>query len=166
MGFRFRRSIRLLPGVRVNLGLTRASLSIGRRGLTYNIGTKGSRVTVGIPGSGISYTHTMSQSRTSQQTPVALASGGPLIAPTKRFSATPWLIIAFIAGLFYLGTQSNNNKSASPAPAPASNDGGSIVPNVQNANAWANETAVPIPRRRPDARIESVGPPLQLVPQQ
>jgi Protein of unknown function (DUF4236) len=41
-----------MPGVLVNLGLTRASLSVGPRGFTYNVGSKGSRVTVGLPGTG------------------------------------------------------------------------------------------------------------------
>lgn len=59
MGFRFRQSIRLAPGLRINLGKKGASLSIGGRGATVNIGKSGTRTTVGIPGTGISYsTHT------------------------------------------------------------------------------------------------------------
>jgi Protein of unknown function (DUF4236) len=54
--FRFRRSIKILPGVRWNIGKNSTSVSIGGRGLTYTVGTKGSRTTVGIPGTGISYT--------------------------------------------------------------------------------------------------------------
>lgn len=55
MGFRFRKSIKLLPGVRVNLGTKGASLSVGRRGATVNIGKTGVRTTVGLPGTGLSY---------------------------------------------------------------------------------------------------------------
>jgi hypothetical protein len=57
VGFRFRRSIRLLPGIRINLGKRSASLSIGGRGahLTLRPGHK-ARATVGIPGTGMSYT--------------------------------------------------------------------------------------------------------------
>jgi Protein of unknown function (DUF4236)/Bacterial SH3 domain len=55
--FRFRRSIKLLPGIRWNIGKKSTSVSFGGRGLTYTLGTKGSRTTVGIPGTGISYTH-------------------------------------------------------------------------------------------------------------
>ena len=57
MGFRFRRSIRLLPGIRVNLGKRGASLSLGRRGAHVTIGPTGTRTTVGLPGTGLSYTH-------------------------------------------------------------------------------------------------------------
>lgn len=56
MGFRFRKSIKLAPGVRLNVtkkGIS--SVSVGKRGATVNIGKKGTRGTVGIPGSGLSY---------------------------------------------------------------------------------------------------------------
>ena len=54
--FRFRRSIKILPGVRWNIGKKSTSLSIGARGAHYTVGTAGSRTTVGIPGTGLSYT--------------------------------------------------------------------------------------------------------------
>jgi len=57
MGFRFRRRVRLLPGVRLNISKSGlSSISAGVRGLTVNIGRKGTRTTVGLPGSGVSYT--------------------------------------------------------------------------------------------------------------
>lgn len=55
MGFRFRRSIRLLPGVRVNLSRRGASLSVGRPGASVNVNERGVQTTVGLPGSGLSY---------------------------------------------------------------------------------------------------------------
>ena len=54
--FRFRRSIKLFPGVRWNLGSKSSSLSIGGRGAHYTFGSSGSRFTAGIPGTGLSYT--------------------------------------------------------------------------------------------------------------
>ncbi len=56
MGWRFRRGIRLLPGVRLNLSRGLPSVSVGTRGLTTNIGRRGVRTTAGLPGSGLSYT--------------------------------------------------------------------------------------------------------------
>ncbi len=56
MGFRFRKSIKLASGVRLNVskkGLS--SVSIGRNGARVNIGKKGTRSTVGIPKTGLSY---------------------------------------------------------------------------------------------------------------
>ena len=54
--FRVRKSFRLFPGVRVNLGKMGMSTSIGRPGATINIRGDRIRTTVGIPGTGISYT--------------------------------------------------------------------------------------------------------------
>jgi hypothetical protein len=55
MGFRFRRYFSLLPGIRLNLGKKRASVSVGRPGLTVNISKDGIRKTVSLPGTGLSY---------------------------------------------------------------------------------------------------------------
>jgi hypothetical protein len=52
MSFRFRRSISLIPGVKLNLGKTGASLSLGPHGAKVTIG--GVRATGGIPGTGFS----------------------------------------------------------------------------------------------------------------
>lgn len=56
MGWNFRRRITLLPGIRLNIGKTGASVSFGVRGLRSTIGKRGATTTVGVPGSGLSYT--------------------------------------------------------------------------------------------------------------
>ena len=55
MGFRFRRSIRIAPGLRINLSKSGPSLSVGKRGATLNFGKRGERATVRLPGTGMSY---------------------------------------------------------------------------------------------------------------
>jgi tetratricopeptide (TPR) repeat protein len=55
MGFRFRRSIRVIKGVRINISTTGASVSLGGRGGTLNIGKRGVRTTYDLPGSGAYY---------------------------------------------------------------------------------------------------------------
>ncbi|MDO4896145.1 MAG: DUF4236 domain-containing protein [Moraxella sp.] len=56
MGFRFRKSIKIMPGVRINVSKNGiSSISVGKRGATANFGKKGMRGTVGIPGTGLSY---------------------------------------------------------------------------------------------------------------
>jgi hypothetical protein len=55
-GFRFRKQIGVLPGVKINLSKSRVSTSLGGRGATVNVGADGRRmVTLGIPGTGMSY---------------------------------------------------------------------------------------------------------------
>ena len=56
MGFRFRRSLKIFPGVRWNLSTRGSSLSFGGRGAHYTVGSSGSRFTFGIPGTGMSWT--------------------------------------------------------------------------------------------------------------
>jgi len=57
MAFRFRRSLKIAPGLSVNLGKRGASVSVGPRGARMTVGSKsGARVTAGIPGTGMSYT--------------------------------------------------------------------------------------------------------------
>lgn len=55
MGWRFRGSIRIVRGVRLNISKSGVSASIGRRGATVNISKHGVRQTYGVPGTGISY---------------------------------------------------------------------------------------------------------------
>lgn len=55
MGLRFRRSIKILPGLRLNLGMKGASVTVGGRGATVNIGPNGTYANLGLPGTGISY---------------------------------------------------------------------------------------------------------------
>ena len=56
MGLRYRKSIKLGKGVRLNLSKSGPSVSVGTKGLRYTVGTKKSTATVGIPGTGIYYT--------------------------------------------------------------------------------------------------------------
>src|SRR5215467_15360551 len=53
--FRFRKTISVLPGVKVNLSKTGVSTSVGGKGATLNIGHGKKNVTLGIPGTGLSY---------------------------------------------------------------------------------------------------------------
>ena len=55
MGFRFRRSVRIIPGIRLNFSKSGVSTSIGGRGATINFSKRGTKTTVGLPGSGLSY---------------------------------------------------------------------------------------------------------------
>jgi len=57
--FRFHRSKKIFPGVRLNISKSGIGFSFGRKGMRYSIGPKGtSRMTLGIPGTGLSYIST------------------------------------------------------------------------------------------------------------
>jgi len=86
--FRFRRSIRLAPGIRINLGKRSASMSVGVRGahMTFG-GPRGTRSTVGLSGTGLSYTAT---SETGAR------------APRSGQGALGWLLLAVVGVVAYL----------------------------------------------------------------
>ena len=57
MGLRFRRSIKIAPGVKLNLNKNSVSATIGKKGAHYTINSKGKKTaTIGVPGTGLSYT--------------------------------------------------------------------------------------------------------------
>ncbi|MBI5709822.1 MAG: DUF4236 domain-containing protein [Candidatus Eisenbacteria bacterium] len=55
MAFRFRRTVRIAPGLRLNFGKTGVSLSAGVRGASLTLGRRGTFSNVGIPGTGMSW---------------------------------------------------------------------------------------------------------------
>ncbi|HHL0036608.1 TPA: DUF4236 domain-containing protein [Enterobacter mori] len=55
MGFRFRKTINIIPGVRLNLSNGAPSLSVGPRGASVSIGSRGTYANLGLPGTGLSY---------------------------------------------------------------------------------------------------------------
>jgi Protein of unknown function (DUF4236) len=92
MGFRFRKIISVLPGVKVNLSKTGVSTSLGGHGATVNVGTSGKRtITLGIPGSGMSYQMPLGASAVILLVAAALIVGlAYLIAPTYVTAALHW----------------------------------------------------------------------------
>ena|SRR5579872_6605699 len=73
MSLRFRRSVRILPGVRLNLGLHGAGVSVGSRGLHVGMNRRGMYSSVGIPGTGIYAVHHV---RKGEHASVAGSAGG------------------------------------------------------------------------------------------
>ena len=55
MGFSFRRSIRILPGVRLNISRSGVSTSVGGQGASITVGKRGVRANGGLTGAGRSY---------------------------------------------------------------------------------------------------------------
>ena len=61
MSFRFRRTLSILPGIRLNLGTSGASLSVGPQGAKITVGPKGVRATAGVPGTGMFFSQQITQ---------------------------------------------------------------------------------------------------------
>jgi hypothetical protein len=104
MGFRFRRSIKIIPGIRLNVGKRGISTSLGIRGAHVTVGKTGVRNTVGIPGTGMSWTSLRRPSPPSAMPNDARADVG---SPSR--SATGWgtilLLVVILAAVYLLASR-------------------------------------------------------------
>ena len=90
MGIRFRRSIKIMPGVKVNLSKRGISTSFGTRGVHYTIGSNGRRTSsIGIPGTGISSVSTWSKKRKTNN-----------VSQVSLYSKNTTLILCIFLGMF------------------------------------------------------------------
>ncbi len=96
MGFRFRRSVRLFPGVRINLSKSGASLTAGVRGAHINLSKTGVHETIGLPGTGLSYR----TGNLAHKTGVPQATSAPKNASrlTKAFFVVAFIVLVSIIG--------------------------------------------------------------------
>lgn len=97
MGFRFRKSIKIMPGVRVNVSKSGFSTSVGGRGATMNVSKRGVRTTVGIPGSGLSYStlHGKPKARAKKAAMPQTAYSSPVQSSGAGFGIAGVMLTAF-----------------------------------------------------------------------
>ena len=112
MGFRFRRSIRLAPGIRLNLSSRGVSATIGPRGASINVGPRGTYANVGIPGTGLSSRTRLDQHHApSHDNQLAPCVEPPLIEASDNVRSTlpspyaaprrpvwPWILLGAVIG--------------------------------------------------------------------
>lgn len=96
MGTRFRKSVKIAPGVRANFGKKSASLSFGTKGARYTVSSTGKKTTtVGIPGTGLSH---VSTSGAPKHKGASSSSGAVEYSPKKcKVFGIIFLIIAAVA---------------------------------------------------------------------
>ncbi len=83
MGFRFRKSFKIMPGIRVNFSKSGASVSVGGKGLTANFSGRGTRTTVSIPGTGVSYSETTTNARNTNNAQQRISTQATATPPRK-----------------------------------------------------------------------------------
>lgn len=121
MGLRFRRSIKIAPGVKLNLNKKSVGVTVGTRGAHYTINSKGKKTaSVGIPGTGLSYTSTSggssskSYSHTGSNTQKTAPNNQNDSDGQKWYQKTSWIIallfLFFPVGLFLMWKYTNWNK--------------------------------------------------------
>ena len=88
MGFRFHKSIKIAPGIRLNLNKKSTSVSIGGKGARYTVSSNGRKTaTVGLPGTGLSYSVTKPSGKQPSKAPKEKSHW--LDGQKKRASAEP-----------------------------------------------------------------------------
>ncbi len=138
MGFRFHRSIKLLPGIRLNFGKRGISASIGVRGAHVTFGSAGTRTTVGLPGSGLSYTHL---ERPHHNVPIPTAAIAPTNPAVPQGSAPRgFLWIGLIMTILVFAIVRLTTRAAPPAPVPTPPGPVVQTPSQRAALADAKET--------------------------
>lgn len=105
MGHYWRKSTKLLPGVRVNWSKNGPSLSVGPKGAKVNIGKRGTYVSGGIPGTGLYYRQKVGGGK-KRNAPQAGAYSSPQPQPTDLAQSVKWSTIigwGLILGLLLTG---------------------------------------------------------------
>jgi uncharacterized protein DUF4236 len=91
MALRFRRRIRLMPGIHLNFGTRGMSISAGVRGASITAGPRGVYLNAGIPGTGLSFRERLSgATRARSSSPRASPSSPPSIV--RRRVEVPVLV--------------------------------------------------------------------------
>ena len=93
MPLRFRRTMKVAPGMRLNLTKTGVSARIGTRGVGITTGTSGTTVSAGLPGSGVHVSKKLKKN--AAQSHVAASNTGSE-PKTKGMGFLGWLSILVI----------------------------------------------------------------------
>ena len=98
MGLKFRKRIKIAPGINLNLSKSGVSASLGKPGATVNVGKKGVKATVGVPGTGVSYSKKISGN----------SSRKVNVRKTKKSSNLLLYVLAFFIIIgYFLGSETD-----------------------------------------------------------
>lgn len=130
LSLRFRRSVKLGKGVRLNVTKRGVGVSFGTRGLRHSIHSTGRRTsTVGIPGSGLYYTKTKTTKGRSRATRASLNTND--VAQNQALVQEYNEHIHLLRNLHQMSDEEINWQEISTLPPPFA--AGSIGPNEQQA---------------------------------
>ncbi|MCZ6942590.1 DUF4236 domain-containing protein [Bacillus mycoides] len=86
MGFKFRKSFKVAPGVKVNLSNKGVGVSAGVKGVCVSTGPSGSRITTSIPGTGLSYEQRIGKGKSSKQREVTTQHAPSTIMNEQKYN--------------------------------------------------------------------------------
>lgn len=114
MGLRFRKSIKIAPGVKLNLNKNSSSVTVGTKGKHYTVNSKVETTkTVGIPGTGLSYSTTSSNKPKKASKKTKVSNEKKSKTKKKHGCLTPFLVI-FAALFLFAMIPSGDKKTEEP----------------------------------------------------
>jgi hypothetical protein len=123
MSWRLQRSIKILPGLRLNLSRSGIGISAGPRGLKVGIDSRGRQyVNAGIPGTGLSTRHYVKTQPAPRLEGAAISTAAPSVAisPAPRLGlAAPLAVLgglSILVGGFWLSSSSRPLTKHPPQP--------------------------------------------------
>jgi hypothetical protein len=160
MGLRFRRTVRLIPGVKLNFSRGGTSVSFGTRGFWCTIGPHGRRrTTVSLPGTGMSWTEEHRVQKTTRNDTLSHHPETDLPAPAspappcgdhgaeaRQLGGRPtWAFITIVAGVIVLlaGISYVLQRGTNEAAKEARPDAGAKARSAQDAVANATSRYQP-----------------------
>lgn len=106
MGLRFKKSIKIAPGVKINFNKNSVSATVGSKGAHYTANSKGKTTsTVGIPGTGLSYSTSSSGGKSKKSTKSDFPNGNTETGtppPKKKRGKgclTAFIVLIILAGI-------------------------------------------------------------------
>lgn len=139
MGLRFRKSIKIAPGVKVNLNKSSTSVTVGTKGKHYTVNSKGKTTkTIGIPGTGLSYSTTSSNKPKKAYKKTKVSNEKKSKIKKKHGCLTPFLVVFTALLLFAMIPSGDKETEELPKKQIAEEQGSgnttSQPENVQDAN--------------------------------
>lgn len=118
MAFRFRKSIKLAPGVKLNLGKKSVGVSVGGKygGVSYN-SRNGARARVSAPGTGLSYSTSLKSSEKSAPAPAPVEKQKKPFYKSWLFWAAVIVVLLLLSSCSAAPVPETTVVSLSPSPA-------------------------------------------------
>ncbi|MHA3980712.1 DUF4236 domain-containing protein [Halovulum sp. GXIMD14794] len=152
MGLRFRKSVKVMPGVRLNFSGSGVSTTVGVRGASVNFGKRGVYGTAGIPGTGLSMRERLDKPAPKPKTVTRRKSAAKAPVEVRTAEELPMEDAERIAALEGIRAEADRELKRLRSKSPARPER-EARPSAEPAPLQADDAA-PVVREEPAARAE------------
>lgn len=145
MGTRFRKSVSLGKGVRLNVGKGSIGVSAGTKGAHISVNSKrGVTSTVGAPGTGLSCSKTHGWGASGGSKPAA-----PRKRPLVDRPLMPVMVICALSICLWIGVSIGGRQDSPAPPAASTSSAVSAEPTITNGATTTDVSVAPVPQSAP-----------------